>query len=155
MVVGVIHLIIIQKDTNIVRTLHEFVQKPRRLLLLDFMGAIATSLATMFLLASFLLASERLPTGLPTWLLYLMALVAAGLACFDIAAITLSLDVAIALGIIAVLNLSYCIAVLIVLWVYRRDVTELGFVYFCIEIAIVLPLAAWEWTISRRLIASP
>jgi len=84
-----------------------------------------------------------------------MALVAAGFVCFDTIAIALSLNVAIALGIIVVLNLSYCIAVLIVLWVYRRDVTELGFVYFCIEIAIVLPLAAWEWTISRRLIASP
>jgi len=150
LVVVVIHLVIKSKDTNIVRALQAFIQKPRSVLLLDLFGAIATSLAT-----SFLLASERLPTGLPTWLLYSMALVAAGFACFDAAAITLSFDVSIALARIAVLNLSYCIAVLIALWVYRQDVTELGFVYFCIEICIVLPLAAWEWTISRRLIASP
>ena len=124
-------------------------QKPRQVLILDLMGAIVTSLATIFLLAS-----ERLPTGLPTWLLYLMALVAIGFVCFDAAAFALFYNLAIALATIAYLNLSYCVTVVFILCVYRRDVTELGFFCFCIEIAIVLPLAAWEWKISRRLLRS-
>ena len=130
------------------RTIHKLKAiflKPRHILVVDLFGAIVTTLVTVFLLAS-----ERLQTGLPTWLLYSMALVAFGFVCFDVAAIFQFLDAPVALATIAYLNVSYCLAVLLVLCVYRMDITKPCLVYFCFEIGIVTPLAWWEWSISRR-----
>ena len=130
---------------NIIRKLQAFFQKSRHVLVVDFFGAMVTSLATVLLLASGLLL-----TGLPTWLLYAMALVALGFMCIDVAAIFQFFDATIALATMAYLNMSYCIAVLVLLFVYRSETTELGLVYFCVEIGVVIPLAWWEWTISER-----
>ena len=120
-------------------------QRPRHVLAVDLFGALVTSLAT-----TFLLASGRMPTGLPTYLLYSLALVALGFFCFDVAAIFRFFDATVALATIAYLNLSYCVAVLMVLYVYRRDTTELCLLYFCVEFSIVIPLACWELTISEQ-----
>ena len=130
---------------NIIPNIQLLMQTPRYLLAVDFFGAIATSLAT-----TFLLASGRMPTGLPTWLLYSLAMVALGFACFDAAAISQFFDARIALATIAYLNLSYCVAVLVVLCVCRREATQLCLFYFCVELAIVIPLAYWELTISKK-----
>ena len=64
---------------NIIPNIQLLMQTPRYLLAVDFFGSIATSLAT-----TFLLASGRMPTGLPTWLLYSLAMVALGFACFEL-----------------------------------------------------------------------
>jgi len=135
---------------NIIRNIQILLQTPLYVLAIDLFGAIATSLAT-----TFLLASGRMPTGLPTWLLYSSALVALGFACFDVAAIFQFLDARIALATIASLNLSYCLAVLVVVSVYRQDITQFCLFYFCIELAIVIPLAWWELAILKKPFASP
>jgi len=128
-----------------IRKLKAIFLTPRHILVVDLSGAIATTLATVFLLAS-----ERLQTGLPSWLLYSMALVAFGFVCVDVAAIFQFLDAPVALATIAYLNVSYCLAVLLVLCVYRMHITKPCLVYFCFEIGIVIPLAWWEWSISRE-----
>lgn len=118
---------------------------PRFVLLVDAIGATFTALATIFLLAG-----EMIRTGLPTEFLYAMGVCAACFACFDLAAIWLRLNPAVALGIIACANVSYCVVVEISLWVYRSSLTSLGLWYFCIEFLIVVTFAVWEWRIATR-----
>ncbi len=119
---------------------------PRMLLLIDAGGAAVTSVATFYLLAG-----QRIETGLPAGLLYAMAFVAACFACFDITALVVRrIDPAIPLRIIACANFSYCILVFVSVCAHRTTVTYLGVVYFCTETLIVLSLAAWEWIVASR-----
>jgi len=118
---------------------------PRKLLLVDAFGAALTAFATVYLLAE-----ERIRTGMPVGLLYTMAIVAACFVCFDLVAFRRRYDPAIPLHFIACANLSYCILVAASLYVYRASVTSLGLAYFCIEIPIVISLAVLEWNIASR-----
>lgn len=130
---------------NIIPYLRASIKEPIVLLVVDLFGAMATSFTMLFLLAS-----ERLLTGLPSWLLYSMGLIALGFACIDAAAILRFFEASIALAAIAFLNLGYCVMMLIALFVYRASVTELCWVYCCVEIAIVIPLACWELKIAKQ-----
>ena len=120
-------------------------QSPRKLLLLDFVGATMTSLTT-----GLLLATEILPIGLPSWLLFAMSLVAACFACFDIACYLLVRERAWPLAVIGMLNLGYCFGVLTICSIYFRELSTLGIIYFAGEAAIVVPLACWELWIASR-----
>ena len=117
-----------------------------KLLVVDAIGAAATSLATFFLLAM-----EVIKTGLPTRLLYVLSFLAVCLAAFDLVAIKGRFDSATALRIIACLNLSYCVLVVVLLYLYRQAVTPLGMAYFCIEVAIVLAMSAFELLVASSL----
>jgi hypothetical protein len=119
--------------------------QPRKLLLLDAAGAGVTAWATYFLLAA-----ERLSTGLPAGLLVSLAIVAACFACYDLVAFFCGFDPAISLRVIACLNVSYCVVVMVALYKYRDQATSLGFAYFFTETALVVSLASWEWMIASR-----
>ncbi len=119
--------------------------QPRHLLILDFVGAIATFLVTMFVLAS-----EWLPTGLPSWLLRSMALVAASFACLDFVMYFFKDKVHLALATIAILNVAYCIASICICFLHYSSVTLLGWIYFAIEVPVVLGIAYWEWSVSKQ-----
>lgn len=116
----------------------------RKLLLLDFFGALATSLGT-----GLLLATEVIATGLPTVVLIVMSLVACGFAIFDIVAYRFVRRTAISLAVVALLNLSYCVAVVILCTMYAQQVTKLGLLYFAIEVPVVLLIVCWELAIAR------
>lgn len=118
---------------------------PRNLLILDAIGAAVTALATYYLLAG-----ERLKTGLPVELCYALAAIALAFSFFDIAALYARIDPSIALRIIACANVSYCILVVALLTINRATVTQLGLAYFCIEAAVVLSLAVLEWKVASR-----
>lgn len=115
------------------------------LLLVDAVGAAMTSMATLSLLAT-----EIIRTGLPTGHLLSMASVAAGFMAFDLLAVQRRLAPAIALRIIACLNLGYCLVVLGLMYQYRSVVTPLGVAYLGVEIAIVAAIAVWEWIVASR-----
>lgn len=116
----------------------------RKLLLLDFLGALATSLGT-----GLLLATEVIATGIPSTILVAMSLIACGFAIFDIVAYRFVQRTARALAVVAMLNLSYCVAVVIVCTMYAQQVTKLGLLYFAIEVPVVLLMVSWELTVAR------
>lgn len=128
------------------RNLTNLLQSPRRLLLLDAVGALVTALAT-----TLILAPERVRSGLPSELLYVMGAVAGCFACFDVVALHFRLDPSITLRIVACANLSYCAGAAASLYVYHARVTNLGFMYFFIEIPMVVCLAVWEWKSAKML----
>ena len=135
----------VERTSNIPHKLRYFLLNQQKLLLVDAVGAAVTAFANFFLLGA-----ELIKTGMPVGLLHSMAIVAACFVCFDLVAFNRCVDPATALRIVACLNLSYCIFVIASLYVHRSVVTRLGFTYFCIEIAIVISLAAWEWTVAYR-----
>jgi hypothetical protein len=118
---------------------------PRALLLFDAIGAALTSIAT-----AYLLAGQRIRTGLPLGLLYGMTIVAACFVCFDLLALRLRFAPAFALQIIGLANLAYCLFVIVSLYQFRDSATILGVAYFCIEISLVVTLAVWEWIVASR-----
>ncbi len=124
-------------------SLFNWLLNPRKLLLTDAVGGATTAFATFFLLAG-----ERIKTGMPVELLYAMAMAATSFVCFDVVALLRHIKPAIALRTIACANLTYCILVAVALYVHRSSVTSLGLAYFCIEIPLVATLAVWELKVS-------
>ncbi len=118
---------------------------PRQVLILDACGASTTALMIYVLLVR-----EIIRTGLPNWLLMLLAGMAVGFASFDGFAYFIYNNARQALLVISGLNLLYCLVVLATLVVYRNELTVLGFAYFMIEVAIVMSLASWEWILACR-----
>lgn len=116
--------------------------EPRHLILFDCVGAIATSLSVGILLTCIL------PTGLPLWTLLLLSLVAASYACFDLIAYKFLSDAWWPLAVVGLLNLLYCVVTSYLCWIYSSRLTTIGFAYFAIEIAIVVPLAIAELVLS-------
>jgi hypothetical protein len=115
------------------------------MLLVDACGAVATAMATYFLLAS-----ERLRTGLPPAVLTGMAVAALAFAIFDIVCLLLKRNATDALRVIACCNLLYCGIAGVLLILFWKDVTALGLVYFAVEIAIVVSISIWEWRLAGR-----
>ncbi len=118
---------------------------PRTLLLFDAVGAAMTSIATFYLLAG-----ERIKTGMPIGLLNGMAILAACFVCFDLLSLRLRIAPAIALRIIAIANLVYCTLVMVSLYQHQSSVTIVGVAYFCIEVPLVVALSVLEWTVASR-----
>ncbi len=112
---------------------------PRNVLLLDLIGALTTSLVT-----GILLTTDRFATGVPDWILYIMAAAALGFAGYDAAGLALSSDLRTPLAVIATLNLLYCAASLVVYYTHANELTLLGKVYFPAEVIVIVLLASWE-----------
>lgn len=123
--------------------MRQFLSDPRRLILADGCGACLTGLSTWFLLAS-----ELLPTGIPGAHLRYMAVAAFLFALIDFLVLFFSWKASFFLRLIAVLNVGYCFCALLSLMIFRASVTNLGFLYFAIEIALVLMLASREWLVA-------
>lgn len=51
---------------------------------------------------------------------------------------------------IAIANLLYCLLTIIVAWNYDEELSSLTLAYFLIEVALILPLALFEFKISRE-----
>jgi hypothetical protein len=107
---------------------------------MDLVGACATSAAT-----GLLFATKVFNCGLPTWILISMAMLAFGFACLDAVGVFLATDPRPFLLMIAFLNLVYCVLSVVICIVYFEQLTWFGAIYFFIEVALVTPLAIWEW----------
>ena len=55
-----------------------------------------------------------------------------------------------ALRTIALANLLFCIGLVIIMLVYRTELTWIGLVYFVLELAVVLLLVNKEWRVGLR-----
>lgn len=122
-----------------------WITNPNNLLLLDFVGALATSIYTGLLLTAVL------PTGFPTWILLALAIIASGFADVDMIGYCLCTDASRPLALISVLNLLYCMATIAICIAYMSLINSTGRIYFALECAIVIPLAITELVIATQL----
>jgi hypothetical protein len=118
----------------------------RNLLLLDMFGASVTAIFTLVLLAT-----EIVPTGLPTRILFGLSAAAAGFALIDAFAFRHCKNLSLPLAVIGFLNLMYCGSVGILTWWFSPQMTYLGITYFALESAIVVPLALLELNVASML----
>lgn len=118
----------------------------RKLFLIDGVGAVVTATLLALLLAPF----EPL-FGIPSGVVYVLAVVAVGLAVYSLTCFLIRpSNWPTFLQIIAVANLSYCVLTLILLFVYRFEVTALGVAYFVGEIVIVAGMTIYELITVRQ-----
>lgn len=124
------------------RTRLAWFREPTNLLMLDFFGALATSLTTGLLLTTIV------TTGLPVWILAALSITAAGYACVDLIAYFFWDEARWPLALISILNFLYCVVVAITCFVYLPKMTWVGITYFAAESAIVVPLAMLELAVA-------
>lgn len=119
---------------------------PRTILLIDSAGAFLTSLITLGLFAT-----KVMPTGLPVMVLTCLGVAAGMLGVFGAYRLATSTDVLSTLGILAFLNIDFCILSGVLWWNNFEGLTFLGRLYFPAEISIVVVLALWElrWAMGK------
>lgn len=118
---------------------------PRRLLLIDLVGACLSALALAFVLPVLDLS------GLPRRVLFGLATIAAGLAAHSFARQRRTTSShGRPLRACALLNVLYCCVSVAVLVLYRDALTIVDLVYFPAEIVIVAALASIEWRAASR-----
>jgi hypothetical protein len=119
---------------------------PRTLILIDIAGAFLTSLITLVLLAT-----NNLRTGMPIGALIFLGVAAAMLGSFGTYRLATSTNHLTTLGILAFLNLDFCILSGVLWWNNLERLTLLGRVYFPAEIVVILILATIElrWSIGK------
>jgi len=120
--------------------------KPRTLILIDIAGAFLTCLVILGLFATNILA-----TGMPILVLIGLGIAAAILGSFGVYRFATSSDVLSTLGILAFLNIDFCILSGVLWWNYFEELTLLGRLYFPAEILIIVVLALWEfrWSMGK------
>ena len=118
-------------------------ENPRRILMIDALGAFVT-----FLVTALLLATEWIPTGLPVTFLTLMAYIASGFCFIGVVALTLLRDLRVPLRLLSVLNFTYCMTTVAFCVMHSSTLTFWGFNYFLVEVIVVSILALWEWKVS-------
>lgn len=119
--------------------------RARRLLLIDSLGAATTSLVMLFLLAS-----QWIQTGLPSTVLYGLAIAGTVLCAVGGYAFVRRQNPIPTLRFLAFANALYCVAAATICLVYRERVTGLGTLYFSVEIAIILALVVVELSVAAR-----
>ena len=121
---------------------------PKKLFLIDGFGAIISA----FLLGVVLVKFEE-KIGVPVSVLYLLATIPVFFATYDFYCYRKKNHKSgILLKGIALLNLAYCCLSLGLVFYHLDTTTNLGFVYFIIEIAIVLFLVIIEFRVGNKII---
>ncbi|OAV44601.1 hypothetical protein [Lewinella sp. 4G2] len=124
-----------------------FTGQPKKLLLLDAMGAFVSIFVTRVVLVHF-----QAYFGIPLSALYLLATVPVFFVVFDLYSVLFPrVDAAWALRIIALLNVGYCCLTVAVACWHFTTYTGLAWLYLILEIAIILGLARLEWSVAKQL----
>jgi ABC-type Fe3+-siderophore transport system permease subunit len=124
-------------------------EQPRRIFLLDGIGALLTALLLTFLLARFQEAF-----GMPVSVLRILATIAFAFAIYSFICYFAAEKWRPFLKFIAIANVTYCLVTSILLITNYKQLTVLGLVYFLAEILIILTLAIYEWRLSDTLMHS-
>ena len=120
---------------------------PKKLFLVDGLGALLSAFLLGFILVSF-----KDDVGMPSGTLYLLAAFPIALAIFDFYCYRKeNTTTGIFLKIIALLNVQYCILSLGLALYHRETLTSLGWIYISIEILIILLLSAIEFIVGKQL----
>lgn len=114
---------------------------PKRLFLIDGLGALLTASLLLFLLARF----EPL-FGMPRQILHILSSVAAVFAVYSLAChLLVRRNPKAFLRLIAVANAAYCAATAVLVYRHSSRLTALGLAYFIGEIIVIGILVHLEW----------
>lgn len=120
--------------------LDQFISNPRKLFLIDGLGALLSA----FLLGFVLVSLEPI-FGIPASALYILAIIPIFFALYDgYCYFSLKANLSTFLKGIAILNLSYCVLSLGFAFYHSESLTVLGWTYIILEILIVVTLAIIE-----------
>lgn len=118
----------------------------RNLFLIDFIGATIAALMLGLVVPAL---NEYINMPLPA--LYWLAIFAVFFAVYSLCCFLIKPKNWIAfLKLIACLNLSYCVAILVLVIVYSDQLTLIGFIYFSFDILIVGSLALKELKAAKN-----
>lgn len=113
---------------------------PKRLFLMDSLGALGTALMLGFVLTRF----DHL-LGMPKIVLYSLSGIAFGFSIFSfLCYLKIKANEITFLRGIAIANLMYCILTIGLVIYLRSTLTHLGFIYFLTEALIILSLVVFE-----------
>lgn len=120
---------------------------PRRLLLIDFLGALVTAGSLAFVLAPL-----EVYFGMPRNILYPLAIAAGCFALYSGSCYFFTDGKRpIYLGLIATANLAYCCVTTWLLLSLHEQLTPLGLIYFILEILVILLLVRVEFMAVGRM----
>jgi peptidoglycan/LPS O-acetylase OafA/YrhL len=125
--------------------IHQFNLHPKKLFLTDSLGALLTAFLLMTLLVTF---NEQF--GMPLNILYVLATVACAFALYSMCCyLFVGNKWKQSLRFIAIANLLYCCATMILVIYFYQSLTPLGVIYFAAEIVVISLLVMIEFkTIS-------
>lgn len=116
-------------------------QSPRKMLLIDGIGAVITSFMLGVVLVQF---NDYI--GMPLNVLYLLAAIVLGFAIYSFSSYTLAKSGhKTLLKIIFTGNAAYCLCTSVLIIIYREQLSPLGIVYFIGEILIISGLLVIEY----------
>jgi len=128
------------------QTIQKLVSSPKRLFLIDGLGAILSA----FMLGVVLVKWEIF-FGIPANVLYYLAAVPCAFAVYDFYVyFRISRNYSPYLTGIATLNLSYCCLSIALAMYHANVITIIGWIYLSAEIAIIIFLAALEYRAARK-----
>ena len=123
----------------------EKMNEPRKLLLLDGLGALISAIMLGGVLVSF-----QQHIGMPYYILYSLALAAVCFAIFSLSSsLRKSSDPKRSLRIIAIVNILYCVISIGLVIHFYSLLTIFGIGYFLLEKVVVLSLVFLELKVSR------
>ena len=118
----------------------------KKLFLIDFLGAVLSA----FLLGVVLVKYED-RIGLPTEILYLLAAIAVIFAIYSfICYLTFKDNGKPFLTAIAIANLLYCCFTICLMIYLREHISQLGLIYFLLEVSIILILVKFEFATAQK-----
>lgn len=118
--------------------------KPRIMLLIDAIGALTTSL-----MLGIVLAKNVALFGMPTDVLQPLSAVASCFAVYSFCVYLFAKKYKLYIRIIALANLSYCIASAALTIINRHTLTTIGMIYFIGEILTIISLIYIEWNVAN------
>ena len=118
----------------------QLISNPRRLFLIDGIGALVSAFSLGVLLVQF----EHL-FGMPAEVLFYLAFGASAFAIYSLTChFRFPSNWRIFLKAIAISNLIYCGITLGLVFYYKQDLTYIGLAYFIIELVVIISLARIE-----------
>lgn len=127
------------------KIINHLTSKPRFMLLMDAIGAFVTA----FMLG-IVLANNTDIFGMPTDVLYPLAGVALCFAVYSFCGYLFAQKYGMYIRIIALANLSYCIAGATLTIMHMHVLTTLGLMYFAGEIILIMVIANIEWQVAKK-----
>lgn len=129
------------------QTIDQLTINPKRLFLLDGLGALLSAFMLGVILVKF-----NAYIGMPLSILYFLAVLPCFFAVFDFCCyFKLSTKWSVFIMIIAVLNLIYCVISFGFLILHYPDLTTLGKSYFILELIILIILIFIELKVAKQL----
>ena len=133
---------------RLLKMIEKFVSNPKKLFLIDGLGAILSA----FLLGFVLVKLERV-FGIPATSLYFLATIPIFFVIYDLYCSRKNNDdLGQLLRGIAIINLIYCCTSIGFFFYHFETITIFGWSYILIEILIIVTLAIVEYKVAKRLI---